>query len=315
VPDIPYPIELVPPDIEPYRKGNTGIPYVTSFDSGKPGPHAMVMAITHGNEICGAIAVDRLFKLGVKPAIGKLSLGFSNVAAFKTFDPKNPTASRFVDEDINRVWSPATLDGPRKSAELARARELRPFIETVDLLLDIHSMQHATAPLMLTGLLDRSLALAQRMGAPQLIVRDEGHAAGRRMRDYGGFGDPNSQKTAALIECGQHWERTSEDVAHDVTWRFLAASGVLPPAETERQRARPPVEQRVITVTQAVTIETDRFEFVADYRGLEVIPKLGTALARDGAREIRTPYDNCVLIMPSRRLTKGQTAVRLGRFG
>jgi predicted deacylase len=315
VPDIAYPIELVPPDIESYRKGNTDIPYVTSFDSGKPGPHAMVMAITHGNEICGAIAVDRLFKLGVKPAIGKLSLGFSNVAAFKTFDPKNPTASRFVDEDINRVWSPATLDGPRKSAELARARELRPFIETVDLLLDIHSMQHATAPLMLTGQQERSLALAHRMGAPRLIVRDEGHLAGRRMLDYDGFGDPASQKTAVLIECGQHWERTSEDVAHDITWRFLAATGVLAPAETERQRARPPVEQRVITVTKAVTIETDRFEFVAAYRGLEVIPKLGTVIARDDTREVRTPYDNCVLIMPSRRLTKGQTAVRLGRFG
>jgi hypothetical protein len=29
---------------------------------------------------------------------------------------------------------------------------------------------------------------------------------------------------------------------------------------------------------------------------------------------VRTPYDNCVLIRPSRRLAKGQTAVRLGRF-
>jgi predicted deacylase len=315
VPDIAYSIELVPPDIEPYRRGNTGIPFVTSFDSGKPGPHAMVMAITHGNEICGAIAVDRLFKLGVKPAVGKLSLGFSNVAAFKTFDPKNPTASRFVDEDINRVWSTATLDGPRKSAELARARELRPFLDTVDLLLDIHSMQHATEPLMLTGQQERSLALAHRMGAPRLIVRDEGHLAGRRMLDYDGFGDPASRKTAVLIECGQHWERASEDVAHDIAWRFLAVTGVLPPAEAERQRARPPVEQRVITVTQAVTIETDRFEFVTVYRGLEVIPKVGTVIARDDTREVRTPYDNCVLIMPSRRLTKGQTAVRLGRFG
>jgi len=29
---------------------------------------------------------------------------------------------------------------------------------------------------------------------------------------------------------------------------------------------------------------------------------------------VRTPYDDCVLIMPSRRLVKGQTAVRLGRY-
>jgi len=315
VADTSYPVEIAPPDIEPYRKGNTGIDYFTTFDSGTPGPHVLVTALTHGNEICGAIAVDRLFREGVRPALGKLTLGFANVAAFKNFDPRNPAASRFVEEDINRVWDPAALDGPRKSAELQRAREMRPLVDTVDLLLDIHSMQHATQPLMLAGLLDRSLELAHRLSAPRLIVRDRGHSAGRRLRDYGGFGDPESKKTALLIECGQHWERASVDVAHDITWRFLAASGVLPPAETERQRARPPAQQRVITVTHAVTIETDRFEFAADYRGLEVIAKTGTVIGRDGGREVKTPYDDYVLIMPSRRLTRGQTAVRLGRFG
>ena len=46
-----YPVELVAPDIEPYRKGNLGIDFVTSFDSGKPGPHVMINAVTHGVHI------------------------------------------------------------------------------------------------------------------------------------------------------------------------------------------------------------------------------------------------------------------------
>jgi hypothetical protein len=29
---------------------------------------------------------------------------------------------------------------------------------------------------------------------------------------------------------------------------------------------------------------------------------------------VRTPYDDCILIMPSRRLAPGLTAVRLGRL-
>ena len=62
-----YPVELTAPDIEPYRKGNTGIEFVTTFDSGIAGPHVMINAVTHGNEICGAIALDKLFKAGVKP--------------------------------------------------------------------------------------------------------------------------------------------------------------------------------------------------------------------------------------------------------
>jgi hypothetical protein len=50
------------------------------------------------------------------------------------------------------------------------------------------------------------------------------------------------------------------------------------------------------------------------FRGLEVIAKAGTLLAEDGERPVRTPYDDCVLVMPSRRLVTGLTAVRLGRY-
>jgi hypothetical protein len=47
---------------------------------------------------------------------------------------------------------------------------------------------------------------------------------------------------------------------------------------------------------------------------MEVIAKKGTLIGWDGASEVHTPYDNCVLIMPSRRLRKGESAVRFGRY-
>ena len=317
MPEPNYAIELTPPDIEPYRAGNTGVEYVTTFDSGTAGPHVLVTALTHGNEICGAIALDRLFRAGRRPRQGKLTLAFDNVAAYRNFDARVPIASRFVDEDFNRLWAPATLDSERQSTELARARALRPFVDAADFLLDIHSMQYATAPLMLAGTLDRSLALARRIGIPELIMCDAGHAAGPRMRDYGGFGDSASLKTALLIEAGQHWERRAAEVATDVMLRFLVTLGTL-----WREDARPlggpdfdaHPRQRTIQVTEAITISGANFEFVEDFRGLEVLPQKGTLIGRDNGREVRTPYDNCVLIMPSRRLVKGQTAVRLGRY-
>jgi hypothetical protein len=146
---------------------------------------------------------------------------------------------------------------------------------------------------------------------------DAGHAAGPRMRDYGGFADPNSPKTALLIECGQHWERRAAEVSTDVTLRFLLALGVVERDDVS-ELAGPEFDahpkQRVIEVTDAVTISGDRFEFAGDFRGLEVLREKGTLIGRDGEREVRSPYDDCVLIMPSRRLVKGQTAVRLGRF-
>ena len=308
-----YPIELKAPDISAYT-GNTDIPYVTSFDSGRPGPHVVVNGLTHGNELCGAIALDRLLRNGVRPSAGRLSLSFANVAAYRDFDSDHPSASRFVDEDFNRLWDDNTLFGARRSAELERARVLRPIVTAADLLLDLHSMQQASEPLMLAGLTDKSLALARRVGVPPVVVRDAGHAAGRRMRDYGAFDDPASPRTALLVECGQHWEKRAAAVALQTTLRFLAGSGVLPPADAARILGEPVPPQRVVSVTDAVTIASERFEFTADYRGLEVIAKAGTVIASDGGRDIRTPYDHCVLIMPSKRLLRGQTAVRLGRF-
>ena len=40
----------------------------------------------------------------------------------------------------------------------------------------------------------------------------------------------------------------------------------------------------------------------------------GTLLAQDGDVAVATPYDNAVLIMPTRNPRKGETAVRIGRF-
>ena len=53
-----YPIEVPFPDIARWREGNTGVDYLHTFDSGKPGKHVMILALTHGNEVSGAIAVD-----------------------------------------------------------------------------------------------------------------------------------------------------------------------------------------------------------------------------------------------------------------
>jgi predicted deacylase len=310
-----YPIQLGTPDIESYRAGNTGVEYVTTFDSGRPGPNVMINAVTHGNELCGAIAVDFLFRHEVRPTRGKLTLGFANVAAYLSFDPKRPTESRFVDEDFNRVWDDSTLEGRRDSVELRRARAMRPVIDKVDFLLDIHSMQHPTPPLMLCGPLPKGRQFARALGFPLHIVADKGHAAGRRLRDYSFFGEPDDPRNALLIECGQHWEKSSETVALDTTLRFLMHLDVIDRAFAREHIRLPdaPV-QKVVSVVEAVTVSRGDFRFAADYRGMEVLPEKGTLIGYDGDRPVVTPHDDCVLIMPSRRLSPGQTAVRLGRF-
>jgi len=320
---MPYPVELTPPDISPYKHGNTGIDYAHRFESGRAGPHVLVTALVHGNELCGAIALDWLFKAKFRPARGVLTLAFCNVFAFEHFDPAAPSDSRYMDEDFNRVWSPERLDarardargGGGDSLELARARALRPVVDAADLLLDIHSMQHKTPALIICGPHEKGRKLARAVGFPALVVSDEGHAAGRRMRDYADFGNPADLKNSLLVECGQHWEKASAAVAKETLVRFLRHAGLADEAWAARHLAvRKPAPQRIIEVTHAVTIKSPEFRFAADYKGLEVIPKKGSVLGHDGAEPVHTPYDDCVLVMPSRRLQPGQTAVRLGRY-
>jgi predicted deacylase len=312
----PIAVELAAPDIAPHRLSATGTEYVHTLDSGKPGPHVMVNALTHGNEICGAIVVDRLLRSKMRPVRGRLTLSFANVSAFLRFDRDNPYATRFVDEDFNRVWTPSTLDGPRRSVELDRARQLRPFVDAADYLLDIHSMLEPSPPVMICGPLDKGIRFAFDVGIPQHIVSDVGHANGTRMRDYGGFGDPASPRNALLVECGQHWERASEHVAWQTTWRFLAHLGVVDKEDAAREvdpaGLAPP---QLIRVTDAVIANTPAFRFARPFTGLEVLPKAGDLIAWDGETPVRAPYDNCVLIMPVPYNVKtGLTAVRLGRL-
>ena len=316
-----YPIEIAFPDLTPYAAGNNGIAYLYSFDSGQPGPHVMINALTHGNEVCGAIVVKALLDRQLRPRLGKLTLSFANIEAYARFDPVQPDAARFIDQDFNRVWSSTTLDDASlDSAELRRARSMRVVIDTVDLLLDIHSMHERSAPLIVSGPLAKGIALACQLNLPQHVISDAGHPEGRRLRDYQDFGDPASPKNALLIECGQHWERSAVTIAQQSTARFLLQAGVIAaedlPASWWTEPGLPPI---VVEVTEPVVAHSMAFRFAGEYTGLEHFPAAGALIGWDesatGIREIRTPYADCVLVMPSlRQLRPGVTVVRLGRI-
>jgi len=310
-----YPMEVTFPDIRRWQHGNTGVDYVHAFDSGVAGPHVMIMALTHGNEVSGAIAVDKLLRGGLHPLKGRVTLGFANVEAYHRFDSKNPDASRFIDEDLNRVWSAARLDSHDDTLELRRARELRPIIDSVDFLLDLHSMHEEAPPLLLSGPLQKGIRFAAEIGIPEHVIVDAGHPNGKRMRDYGGFGDAASPKNALLIESGQHFSLQSQGVALDAALRFLIKTGVVAATKLDNFLMQGELlTQHFFQVTQAVVADTTDFEFTQDFRGLELIKHAGSVIARDGEREISTPYDNCVIIMPSlRHVAPGVTVMRLAK--
>src|SRR5690606_10926548 len=165
------------PDLSAERLGNTDTPGVWHFDSGLPGKRVLLSSLIHGNELCGAWALKALLASGLRPRRGTLTLAFCNLAAFDRFDPANYLPARYVDEDMNRVWSADKL-ASASTVERQRALALRPWVDQADWLLDFHSMSNSDVPLQLTGLQPRNIELALQLGNPANVIADAGHAAG-----------------------------------------------------------------------------------------------------------------------------------------
>ncbi len=315
--DAPHPVGIAPPDLSAWAASKCGAPCVHELRASAdlPGPDVLVTALVHGNEYSGAIVLAALLECGWRPARGRVTLAFCNVEAFARFDAAQPDASRFVDEDFNRLWSPQRLDSNQTSQELTRARLLRPFADRATHLLDLHSMHEPCAPLLLAGMLPRNLAFAQALQTPSQVIVDAGHADGVRLRDYGGFGDASGERIALLLEAGQHWAPSSVSVVQSTLMRFLVVAGACgrcdAPAGWLQPDSAPPLP---VQVTDRVVATSQDFFFTAPYTGNETVAHAGTVIALDGGREIATPYDDCMLVMPSvRQLRPGVTTVRFGR--
>lgn len=302
------------PDLTHERRGNTGTPGVWHFDAGVPGPTLMITALLHGNELCGAWALKTLLASGLRPCRGALILAFCNLDGFDRFDIEHPDASRFVDEDLNRVWLDARL-ARADNHERRRAGELLPWARRADCLLDLHSMHEPGKPLLLAGLLPRNIALARRLQAPEHVIVDAGHDDGVRLRDYGRFGDPHDDACALLIECGYHGDPASLEVALDMTARMLRDTAVVAAEHIPAAWFRPtPPAQRVLAVTEAVVAPSMDVRFARDWHNLQTVAEAGEVIGWADGRPITAPYDNCTLIMPTlRQLRAGVTVARLAR--
>jgi predicted deacylase len=302
-------LEVLPRDLSAYRQGNIGIDYVHRFDSGQPGPHLLVNALTHGNELCGMVAATHLLDRGVRPDIGTLTVSFANVAAYESFDIARPFDSRQLVHNMNRIWSADWLDGPEQSPELVRARALRGVVEAADHILDLHSTSQPVPPFWVYPDYARNRAVAQAIAQPALhLLMPRGLGSGTPLIQYGHHGQDGPGPGVALVaECGQHFLQASADLATAVTLDFLAHFGLidaLPSAPAE-----PP---RRFALLETHLVQSTEFRFTRPLIGLETFAQ-GEVIAVDGERQIVAPCDDCTVFMPTREPIVGREAMYLTR--
>ncbi len=301
--------EVLPRDLSAYREGNIGIDYVHRFESGKPGPHVLINALTHGNEICGMVAATHLLDTGVRPKIGTLTVSFSNVEAYESFDQAKPVDSRQIVHNMNRIWSTELLDGPEDSPELRRARVLRPVIDAADYILDIHSTSQDVVPFWVYPAYERNAQVALAVGRPPVhLVMPNGLGSGTPLIQYGHHADPEGKGGAVVVECGQHFKQSAADLATAVTLDFLAHFGLI-----DADPARPaPAPQRRFELLQTHMVKDPSFAFTRPLIGFETFAK-GELIAMNGTEEIRSPCDDCTIFMPTHTPIVGREAVYLTR--
>ncbi|MBK8768235.1 MAG: succinylglutamate desuccinylase/aspartoacylase family protein [Burkholderiaceae bacterium] len=302
-------LDVLPRDLSPYRQGNTGIDYVHRFESGRPGPHVLVNALTHGNEFCGMVAATHLLDNGVRPQVGTLTVSFANVAAYESFDPGQPFQSRQLVHNFNRIWSTLWLDGGEDSPELRRARVMRPVVAAADHILDIHSTAQDVQPFWVYPNFERNAQVALAIGRPAVhLVMPQGLGSGAPIIEYGQHGTAQSTGVGVVAECGQHFKRATSDLAVEVAYDFLAHFGLIAP----RPRAADAPAARRFELIQACVVKTPEFRFARPVVGFEAFAR-GELIATDGDEEIRSPCDGCTILMPTRSAVVGREGVYLSR--
>nr|MBP6647642.1 succinylglutamate desuccinylase [Burkholderiaceae bacterium] len=108
------------------------------------------------------------------------------------------------------------------------------------------------------------------------------------------------------------------DVARDMCLRFLVAAGTLGVTCADQSlagwRLSDAPRQWALEVTGGVVARSAQFRFTEAFQGLEVIAKAGTVIGDNDGQPVLTPYDDCVLVMPSvRQANPGVTVVRFAR--
>ena len=302
-------------DLEPYRRGNIGIPYAFTFDSGQAGPHILVTCLAHGNEPGGLEAVVALLERGVQPLRGRLSLAICNVAAYEASNGIDPYGTRFVEEDFNRVWSDEKLDGEGRSVELERARELRPLLADADFLLDLHATPYEASPYFVLRPGTRAIVLAERIGVPHTrFFFNQGSAHAPTLSNYRQFSDPDSAAVGITLECGLFFAAESKQVALSAIARLLQLNGMISEADflaiATWRDTRP---RRDIVVEFPEITRTAQMRFLARPGDFQPFAK-GEVAAFDGDRPVLAPFEGALVLWLKQNFEKDVQVFMWGRM-
>jgi predicted deacylase len=266
-----------------------------------PRPYVGVCGSMHGNEPCGALAVQRIAgdfeSRALLPDEGTVFLIHANLAA--TSLGLRHTAEG---EDMNRLWDfefTRTLRRETWGYEHHRALELKELLAELDVFLDLHSARTSTPPFGVSngeGAIDQ---LAKQIGISYLVQSWYGLADKVIIGFLKLAGVP-----ALSVECGAHGDPGIPEAAHRIAMSFLRATGAIKD-EAETMRAEVPS----VHVVERITRPSKEFRFGTPWQGFQVLEP-GTVVGRDRVTEIRVSR-RCYAVLPNQDVEVGDDVIYL----
>ena len=266
-----------------------------------PRPYIGVCGSMHGNEPCGALAIQRIAREleagSLIPTSGTIFLIHANPKATALGVRHTPDS-----EDLNRLWDfqfERRLRPEVWGYEHHRVLELRHTLGNLDLFLDLHS---AKAPTPAFGVSNGEAGIddiARRIGISYLVQSWYGLADKVIIGFLKLSGIP-----ALSVECGSHDDPEIAEKAYGIAMAFLRTTGAIHDGKSTEAG-----DVQTVHVLETITKPSEDFRFDHPWTGFQEL-QAGTRVGCDRVTEIRASRP-CYVVLPNEEVETGDDVLYL----
>jgi len=263
----------------------------------EPRIRKLITVCIHGDEICGLTAVNELIEEGFFE--NSLDCEHERV----TIILGNPKAvecnKRFVDINLNRVFTPQFIENKMKTNmfgkdlyEISRLEEIAPEIEECDQFLDLHSTSAPTVPFAIVTPGEESESIANSFPVNFILHNLVRVIVGTSLDHAYAF-----NKVGCCVECGQHEQRQTVEVAKETIQAFLS------------KKTHSNTSHKEVLFVDKAEILHKGFQFCVDVKAFDKVQHNELIARDDVVGEMRCPYEQgAFLIMPIANPIEGEEA-------
>ena len=264
------------------------------------GPTLTVLGAVHGNERCGAEAINRLV---AELDTGAVSLDRGTLQLVPVTNPRAYREGvRFVERNLNRFLFPKA---EKKYYEDLLDPIVCDVLDRTDVLLDLHSYTSQGGPFIFLGPHNaKELAFATALGVPDFVYgwsEAFGNANSKDVDSKESQGTTEYARTrgalAVTLECGNHANADAADVGYRGILRALAHLGMLDAKSRAALEAQPSsAGQRCVKMKSMHRREAGA-EFAKPWKHFDPVAK-GEAMARLKDGTAITASDDGFIVLP-----------------